>query len=124
MVVRPTSWQAIFIRIAMSIFSDRFLNRTAVITGGASGLGFETARRIAAEGGRVALWDRDGEALKRAQSVIGDAVVHALDVSDAAAVADAATQMRAALGRVDILIASAGITGSTASFIAAAPLCR
>jgi NAD(P)-dependent dehydrogenase (short-subunit alcohol dehydrogenase family) len=114
MVVRPSSWQTIFIGIAMSVFSDRFLNRTAVITGGASGLGFETAKRIAAEGGRVALWDRDGDALKRAQSVIRDAHVHALDVSDAAAVADAATRTSAALGRVDILVASAGITGATA----------
>jgi hypothetical protein len=104
----------IFIGMAMSIFSDRFLNRTAVITGGASGLGFETAKRIAAEGGRVALWDRDVEALTRAQSVIRDAFVHALDVSDAAAVADAAARTSAALGRVDILVASAGITGATA----------
>ena len=98
----------------MPIFSGRFLNRTAVITGGASGLGLETAKRIVAEGGRVALWDRDAGSLARAGSQIGAASVHTVDVSDCEAVADAAAQSQAALGRVDILVASAGITGATA----------
>ena len=55
----------------MTIFSGRFQNRTAVITGGASGLGLETARRIVAEGGRVSLWDRDAGSVARAGAGIG-----------------------------------------------------
>ena len=43
----------------MSIYAGRFAGRGAVITGGASGLGKEVARRIAAEGGQVVLWDVD-----------------------------------------------------------------
>ena len=50
----------------MTIFAERFAGRTAVITGGASGLGLDVARRIAGEGGRVVLWDFDREALDRA----------------------------------------------------------
>ncbi len=38
----------------------RFTNRRAVITGGASGIGEAVARRIASEGGRVAVWDMNG----------------------------------------------------------------
>ena len=105
----------------MTIFSGRFQNRTAVITGGASGLGLETARRIVAEGGRVSLWDRDAGSVARAGAGIGAASTHVVDVSDCGAVADAAAQSQAALGRVDILVASAGITGATAP-VAAYPV--
>ncbi len=41
----------------MSMFSGRFSGRTAVITGGASGLGLLASKRIIEEGGRVSLWD-------------------------------------------------------------------
>ena len=39
------------------IYAGRFAGRTAVITGGASGLGLEAAKRITQEGGKVCLWD-------------------------------------------------------------------
>ncbi|PSJ38982.1 SDR family NAD(P)-dependent oxidoreductase [Allosphingosinicella deserti] len=97
----------------MSVYLDRFAGRAAIVTGGASGLGLETARRIAAEGGKVALWDLNGDALAAAQAETGAAHVVALDVSDAAAVAAAAKETNDALGRIDILVASAGITGAT-----------
>ena len=97
----------------MSIFPDRFSGRTAVVTGGASGLGLASARRIVGEGGRVALWDVNPEALAAARDAVGDAHIVALDVSDQAAVEAAAADTFAALGRIDVLIASAGITGAT-----------
>jgi len=94
-------------------FAGRFAGRHAVITGGASGLGKDVATRIVAEGGTVALWDLNAEALAAAQDSVGAAHVVALDVSDAAAVATAAELTLAALGKIDILICSAGITGAT-----------
>ncbi len=97
----------------MSAFAGRFAGRCAIVTGGASGLGKATAARIVTEGGIVSLWDLDPGALAAAQTEIGAAHTQALDVSDAAAVERAAAASHAALGRIDILICSAGITGAT-----------
>lgn len=98
----------------MSLFAGRFAGRTAIITGGASGLGRAVARRIVAEGGRVALWDFNAAGLDAAGRETGAIHVEALNVSDHAAVEAAAATTHAALGKVDILICSAGITGQTA----------
>ena len=97
----------------MSVFEGRFSGRRAVITGGASGLGKAAAARIVAEGGQVSLWDLNAETLSAAADEIGAAHTVALDVSDPDAVADAARAAKEALGGLDILIASAGITGAT-----------
>ena len=94
-------------------YAGRFAGRTAVVTGGASGLGKASAARIVAEGGQVSLWDLNAEALAAAAAEIGATHFAALDVSDADAVASAATEANTALGKIDILIASAGITGAT-----------
>lgn len=96
----------------MTVFANRFAGRTAVITGGASGLGLDTARRIVAEGGRVVLWDVNADLLA-AVDVAAEARI-TVDVSNADAVFEAAAQSHAALGRIDILVAAAGITGDTA----------
>ncbi len=74
----------------MTIYAGRFSGRTAVITGGASGLGLAAARRIIAEGGKVALWDLNPEALAAAGEEIGAAYTVALDVSKPDAVEAAA----------------------------------
>jgi 3-oxoacyl-[acyl-carrier protein] reductase len=99
----------------MSVYAGRFAGRNAIITGGASGLGKQVAARIVAEGGQVALWDLNPEALAATKDEVGAIHVVALDVSDYAAVAAAAKETAAALGKVDILICSAGITGATAT---------
>jgi 3-oxoacyl-[acyl-carrier protein] reductase len=92
----------------------RFDNRVAVITGGASGVGLEAATRIVAEGGKVSLWDRDAVMLaKAAASIGGDAHTVQVDVADAEKLSGAAEAVQGKLGRIDILIASAGITGPT-----------
>ncbi|MEG3181156.1 SDR family NAD(P)-dependent oxidoreductase [Sphingomonas sp. LT1P40] len=97
----------------MSVYEGRFEGRTAIITGGASGLGKAVAARIVAEGGTVALWDLNADALAAAKAEVGASDVQALDVSDLAAVEAAAQASAAALGKVDILVCSAGITGAT-----------
>jgi len=92
-----------------------FRNRTAVITGGAAGIGFATAQRLAASGATIALWDRDAAALASARAALpGGALTHALDVADPAAVAGAAIATAEVLGRIDVLVCSAGITGPNA----------
>jgi 3-oxoacyl-[acyl-carrier protein] reductase len=97
----------------MSAYTGRFAGRTAVVTGGASGLGKAAAARIVAEGGKVVLWDLNADTLKAAADEVGATDSVALDVADPEAVAAAAEASNAALGRIDILIASAGITGAT-----------
>jgi len=91
----------------------RFAGRTAIITGGASGLGLETARRITAEGGKVSLWDVNAEALAAAKKETGAVHTVTVDVSDAKAVEAAVAESAKALGKIDILVNSAGITGAT-----------
>jgi len=95
------------------VYAGRFAGRTAIVTGGASGLGLETAKRIAAEGGKVCLWDMNADALAAAKQESGAVHIIDLDISDAKAVDTAATQSQRALGKIDILVNSAGITGAT-----------
>ena len=93
--------------------SNRFEGRAAIITGGASGAGKAVAKRIVAEGGKVALWDMNADALEAAKAETGATHVVALDVSDYKAVAAAAKSSNEAMGRIDIAVVSAGITGWT-----------
>ena len=92
----------------------RFAGRTAIVTGGAAGIGAGIAARLMAEGARVSLWDQDAAALATAAAALGAAHHVALDVTDADAVSAAAASVAAALGRIDILVACAGITGPNA----------
>jgi 2-dehydro-3-deoxy-L-rhamnonate dehydrogenase (NAD+) len=89
-----------------------FEGRVAVVTGGATGIGFAIAQRLTASGGRVSLWDRDATALANAAAISGRGTdVRKVDVADAEGVASAARATAAALGRIDALVCSAGITG-------------
>jgi NAD(P)-dependent dehydrogenase (short-subunit alcohol dehydrogenase family) len=90
----------------------RFEGRRAIVTGGASGIGLGVGARLAAEGAQVALWDMSAEALAKAQEKIGpQASAVRVDVTDADAVDAACRQSVSVLGGIDILVASAGITG-------------
>ena len=90
----------------------RFEGRTAIVTGGASGIGLAAAARLLREGARVAVWDRNAEAPAKLASELGAAVhTEALDIADANAVQRAADATAKALGKLDILVASAGLAG-------------
>ncbi len=95
------------------IFAGRFKGRTAVITGGASGLGLACARRLLEEGGRVSLWDLNPETLAESAKALGGVHTIELDVCNHDQVASAARQSKDVLGKIDILVNSAGITGAT-----------
>jgi len=85
-----------------------FRGRTAVITGGAAGIGFAVAQRLAASGATVVVWDRDEAALAMLSAGMRR---YAVDVADADAVARAAQATVHDLARIDVLVCSAGITG-------------
>ncbi|WP_324132541.1 SDR family NAD(P)-dependent oxidoreductase [Bosea sp. (in: a-proteobacteria)] len=87
--------------------------RTAIVTGGAQGIGRAVAQRFAASGAHVAIWDLDGAlAAKTAAEIGGTATGLGIDVTDAAAVKAAADALEARQGSVDILVTSAGIAGA------------
>jgi NAD(P)-dependent dehydrogenase (short-subunit alcohol dehydrogenase family) len=86
-------------------------NRTAIVTGGAAGIGLAIAQRLAQSGARVSLWDRDEKALAGAAAALGGAHTARLDVASEADVQRALAEALKALGRVDALVCSAGITG-------------
>ncbi|GGP24717.1 SDR family NAD(P)-dependent oxidoreductase [Silvimonas amylolytica] len=88
--------------------------RVAIITGGARGIGYAAAERMLQSGASVALWDIDAARLDQSAAELarhGQVSVHALDLTDAAAVNAAAGATVAAHGKVDILVNNAGITG-------------
>ncbi len=79
----------------------RFSGRRAVVTGGLSGIGEAVAKRIAAEGGKVVVWDVSG-GIKT-------------DISNWDSVQAAAAETIKQLGGIDVLVNSAGIAGPTAT---------
>jgi len=88
--------------------------RTAIVTGGAQGIGFAIASRLLQSGAAVSLWDRDAETLRHAASQLqgaGHVTTATVDVTDADAVQRAANATAKEHGRIDILVANAGIAG-------------
>ena len=81
--------------------------RAAIVTGGASGIGLATARRLAEEGARVAILDVDGVGAERAAGEVGG-LAFAVDVRDGARVEDATREAARALGGLSLLVANAG----------------
>jgi 3-oxoacyl-[acyl-carrier protein] reductase len=85
--------------------------RHAVVTGGASGIGFAIAERLLASGATVILWDIDAEAGRAAAAALKGSPVVRVDVSDFTQVKRAAEETLKVAPAIDILINNAGITG-------------
>jgi 3-oxoacyl-[acyl-carrier protein] reductase len=85
----------------------------AVVTGGGQGLGYAMARRMAASGARVTLWDIDGPLARDAAASLGGGSI-AVDVTDHAAVEAAMKASEDISGPVSIVVNSAGIAGPAA----------
>ncbi len=84
--------------------------RVAIVTGANTGLGFETARMLAARGATVVLAVRDVEKGERAAARIGgDVTVQALDLTSLASIRSAAADLRVTYPRIDLLINNAGV---------------
>ena len=91
-------------------FEDGFAGRVAVVTGGGSGIGAGLSRQLANAGAKVVCVDRDAAAAKQTCEAIGEAATPvALDVTDAAALADLAAQVEAEHGPVHLVFANAGV---------------
>jgi NAD(P)-dependent dehydrogenase (short-subunit alcohol dehydrogenase family) len=89
---------------------SRLKNKTALITGGTSGIGLETARQFLAEGARVAITGTNPETIERARKELGGEVLiiraNAGDVAEQKPVAEAVAK---AFGKLDILFVNAGV---------------
>jgi 2-hydroxycyclohexanecarboxyl-CoA dehydrogenase len=85
----------------------RLEGRTALVTGGAGGIGAATARRLAAEGARVAVGDLDLDAAREVAAEI-DGLATELDVTHTASVGRAVAATGDAFGPVDVLVNNAG----------------
>lgn len=89
-----------------------FQGRHAVVTGGATGLGYAIAQRLIQSGGSVTLWDRDEAAAGQAAAALGPrASAVAVDVSQHASVRAAVQATLLLATKVDALVNSAGVTG-------------
>src|SRR5215210_6902283 len=93
----------------------RLEGKTALVTGGAGGIGAATCRRLAAEGARVAVSDLDLDGARELASEIdGDA--YELDVTNA----DQVASVVSAIGQIDVLVNNAG-TDRFAFFVKSTP---
>ncbi|MEM8953957.1 MAG: 3-oxoacyl-[acyl-carrier-protein] reductase [Verrucomicrobiota bacterium] len=94
---------------------ERFVDKTAVVTGAGRGIGLAVATRLASEGARVAVISRTEENAAAAAALInatyhGRANAYALDVADGDAMLEGGKRILEDLGKVDILVNNAGVT--------------
>lgn len=87
--------------------------RIAVVTGAAQGIGLATAKRLAADGAFISVWDMD-ESLGQAAAAELGGEFRLVNQTDEAAVNKVTAEVEAAHGRIDILVACAGIAGANA----------
>jgi 3-oxoacyl-[acyl-carrier protein] reductase len=93
---------------------NRLQNKIAVITGGAQGIGYETAAKFANEGAKVVIWDvletKGNMAVAELEKTGCTALFIKVDVTDFQSTFDAAALVIERFGQIDILINNAGIT--------------
>ena len=90
-----------------------FDDQVAVITGGAQGIGYAVAKRMIENGAKVVIWDFDTDLAQASASELGSTALHC-DVSNWDSVKAAAQQTEKQLGRIDVLVNSAGVAGANA----------
>ncbi len=98
--------------------------RSAVITGGAQGIGYAIAERMLASGARVTLWDADADKLAEADATLagkGEVATNRVELTSETDVAAAVARATANGRRIDILVNNAGITGGNATTWELAP---
>jgi len=89
---------------------NRLQRKRALITGGSSGIGLETAKQFAAEGARVAITGRTSETLESARRELGDAVLYFnSDAGDVSSQKKLAERVKQEFGKLDVLFVNAGI---------------
>jgi 3-oxoacyl-[acyl-carrier protein] reductase len=97
--------------------SERYRqDSAAAVTGGARGIGFAVAERLARAGVRVALWDLDrarAESSAKELAAAGKVIAVAVDITDEAAVARALAETTEQIGKLDIFVNNAGIAGAS-----------
>ena len=93
-----------------------FKNKTAVITGGAQGFGFDIAKRFLNSGARVIIWDIDSKMIEKATKELNNQNLssNVIDVSNYKEVEDCTNEINKK-SNIDILINNAGITGPTST---------
>jgi NAD(P)-dependent dehydrogenase (short-subunit alcohol dehydrogenase family) len=94
--------------------SSNIRGQTAIVTGGARGIGLGIAQRLAGEGCRVILWDRDFSSFNPADAGFRPLAQQVVDISDCAAVERAFAEAMHSAGALEILINNAGINGPVA----------
>ncbi|ARQ13761.1 short-chain dehydrogenase/reductase SDR family protein (plasmid) [Rhizobium etli] len=89
---------------------SRLANKTALVTGGTSGIGLETARQFVAEGARVAVTGSSAASVEKARKELGEnVIVIQSDAGDVAAQKDVVNQVKEAFGQLDVLFVNAGV---------------
>ncbi|HLI01391.1 MAG TPA: SDR family oxidoreductase [Acidimicrobiales bacterium] len=91
------------------IRGQRSRRSVVVVTGGGSGIGFALARRLHAEGARVAIVDRHGDGVGGATELLDGSVGYTADVTDEAVVTEVVAKIEARLGPIDVYCSNAGV---------------
>ena len=103
------------------LFSNRFASQTAIVTGGAQGIGYAIAKRLSMEGAKVWLFDTNqtllANAAERMNSEGGSAGSIIVDIKDEGSVAWGFEKVMSEDRKVDIMINAAGIVGPTGTKI-------
>lgn len=86
--------------------------KIAIVTGGTGGIGMTTAARLASEGASIVLWDFDAGRLNKVLADHPDWRGSVVDVTSYESVTKATAEVVEAFGRIDILVNSAGFSGS------------
>jgi NAD(P)-dependent dehydrogenase (short-subunit alcohol dehydrogenase family) len=99
-----------------SVIARNLVDRVAIVTGGARGIGLAIAQRLHQQGAKLCLWDRDASALDQALALFpaGQAVGIEVDVCSQQNVEQAAQRSLELAGRLDVLVNCAGVAGANA----------